>query len=79
MDLIPSERAVLKQIRMLFLEGSTRTHRVTMLRSRWPHLHAEAYDGGYTGLIQKGLIAASGDGQLFSITNAGLNAMTKVR
>jgi hypothetical protein len=77
MELIPSERAVLNLIRVLFLEASERTHPLTALRAQWPVSHAEAYSGGYVGLIKKGLIAASGDGQRFSITNAGLQAMAK--
>lgn len=79
MDLVPSERAVLKIIRMLLVEASTRTHRVTVLRSRWPALHSEAYSGGYGSLIRKGLIALHADGQHFSVTNAGLKAMTGMR
>ena len=75
MDLIPSERAVLNIIRMLVAEASSRTHRVTVLRSRWPALHSAAYDGGYGNLIRKGLIAASADGVHFSVTSAGLRAM----
>jgi hypothetical protein len=78
MDLVPSERAVLKMIRTIFLEASRRTHAVSQLRSRWPALHSEAYNGGYVGLISKGLVATSPDGTLFSVTNAGLRAMTKV-
>jgi hypothetical protein len=75
MDLIPSERAVLNIIRMLVAEASSRTHRVTVLRSRWPALHSAAYDGGYGSLISKGLIALSADGQHFSVTGDGLRAM----
>ena len=75
MDLVPSERAVLNMIRMLVAEASSRTHAVTMLRSRWPALHSAAYDGGYGSLVKKGLIAVSADGQRFSVTNAGLQAM----
>jgi hypothetical protein len=75
MDLIPSERAVLNIIRMLVAEASSRTHRVTVLRSRWPALHSEAYNGGYGSLIRKGLIALSDDGQHFSVTAAGIRAM----
>jgi len=75
MDLVPSERAVLNLIRMLFLEGSTRTHRVTILRSRWPVVHTQAYDGGFIGLLQKRLIEASADNQSFTITNAGLKLL----
>lgn len=75
MELIPSERAVLKQIRDLFLEASVRTYRLGALTSRWPPLHYEAYRGGYAGLVQKGFIAKSADEQLFSITNAGMKAI----
>lgn len=78
MDLVPSELAVLKMIRTIFLEASRRTHPVSLLRSRWPALHSEAYNGGYVGLISKGLVATSSDGTLFSVTTAGLRAMTKV-
>jgi hypothetical protein len=79
MDLIPSERAVLKLIRMLLLEARTRTHPVAVLRSRWPALHSEAYSGGYGNLVKKGLIALSSDGQHFSVTNEGLKAMTAMQ
>ena len=75
-DLIPSERAVLGLIRMLFLEANARSHRVTALRARWPVLHVPAYEGGYFGLAEKGLISISADAQVFQITNAGLRAMT---
>lgn len=79
MELVPGERAVLNIIRMLLLEASSRTHRVAVLRSRWPALHSEAYDGGYGNLIRKGLIALSEDGLHFSVTNAGLRALAAAR
>ena len=79
MELVPSERAVLKIIRMLLVEASSRTHRLAVLRSRWPALHSEAYAGGYGSLVEKGLIAPSADGQQFVVTNAGLKAMTGMR
>jgi hypothetical protein len=79
MDLVPSERAVLKMIRMLVLEASTHTHCVTLLRSRWPALHAPAYDGGFVGLIAKRLVALSRDEQTFSVTSEGLRAMASHR
>lgn len=75
MELIPSERAVLRQVRDLFLEASVRTYRMNMLTSRWPATHYDAYRGGYLGLVKKGLISASADERLFSITNAGMKAM----
>jgi hypothetical protein len=75
LNLIPSERAVLGQIRDLFLEATARSYRLALLTARWPALHYDAYRGGYSGLIDKGLIAGSVDGQVFHITNAGLKAM----
>jgi hypothetical protein len=77
MTLIPSERAVLDQIRVLFFEASVRTYRLRTLSSRWPVSHYDAYSGGYAGLIKKGLITGSADGHGFTITNAGLMAMAK--
>src|SRR5229473_669188 len=71
----PSERAVLGQIRVLFLEASGRTFRLRELTSRWPVLHYDAYSGGYASLINRGLIAGSADGQGFGITSAGFKAM----
>jgi hypothetical protein len=76
MELIPSERAVLRQIQDLFLEASVRTYRLNLLTSRWPVTHYEAYRAGFAGLAVKRLIVRSADTQLFSITNAGLKAMT---
>ncbi len=75
MDLKPSERAVLGQIRVLFLEASGRTFRLRELTSRWPVLHYDAYSGGYASLIKRGLIAGSTDGQGFRVTSAGFKAM----
>jgi hypothetical protein len=75
MELIPSERAVLSQIRDLFLEASVRTYRLNLLTSRWPPIHYDAYRGGYVGLVNKGLIAKSSDEQFFSITNTGMKTM----
>jgi hypothetical protein len=72
MDLIPSERAVLKQIRDLFREASARTYRLTLLASRWPPTHYDAYRAGYSGLVNKGIIAKSNDEQSFSITSTGM-------
>jgi hypothetical protein len=78
MDLVPSERAVLKMICALFLEASRRTHAVAVLKSRWPALHSDAYNGGYLGLISKGLVSPSQDGTLFSVTSAGMRVMAQV-
>ena len=75
MELIPSERAVLRQIRDLFLEASVRTYRLNLLTQRCPVTHYDAYRAGYAGLVSKGLIQHSPDEQFFSITNTGLRAM----
>jgi hypothetical protein len=79
MQLIPSERAVLGLIRMLFFEVSDRTMPVSLLMGRWPAPHADAYKGGYAGLVKKGLLATSADGRNFSITTLGLKAMARSR
>ena len=75
MILIPDERAVLGQIRDIFLEASVRSYRLSALMTRWPVLHFEAYRDAYAGLIGKGLVSSSADGQVFTITNAGLKTM----
>lgn len=75
MDLIPSERAVLRQVRDLFVESSVRSYRLTVLTSRWPAAHYEAYRVGYDGLLRKGLLVQSNSRTLFGITTAGLKAM----
>ena len=75
MQLIPSELAVLRQIRDLFREAAARTYRLNLLTSRWPPLHYEAYRGGFAGLLRKGFIARSADGQAFHLTTAGMKAM----
>ena len=74
-ELVPSERAVLTQIRDLFLEASTRTFRLNVLSSRWPPTHYGSYSAGYAGLASKGLIAKSLDQRFFTLTNAGLKAL----
>ena len=75
MDLTPSERAVLAQIRDLFLEGSVRSYRFSVLTGRWPVTHYDAYRSGFVGLVEKGLIAKGFKEQSFNITNAGMRAM----
>jgi|1185.fasta_scaffold19788_3 6-phosphofructokinase len=72
MDLVPSEKAVLHTIRALMQESKSRAYLVTILRSRWPVLHVQAYDSGYRGLIDKRLIELSADQRTFSVTSAGL-------
>jgi hypothetical protein len=75
MDLTPSERAVLAQIRDLFLEASVRSYRLSILTGRWPAIHFDAYRGGFDGLVRKGLIVKGFKEQSFNITNAGMRAM----
>ena len=79
MSLIPSERAVLKIIRMLVLETSTVTYRVASLRGRWPAAHSQAYSDGFDRLVSKGLLSVSPDGVLLSVTNAGIKMMAALR
>ena len=78
MELVPNERAVLKQVLDLFLEASLRIHRFSALSSRWPQAHYEACRAGFDGLVEKGFIAKSADEQLFSITNAGMKAFLQI-
>ena len=74
-ELIPSERAVLSQVRDIFLEGSIRTYRLNVLTARWPVTHFDAYRAGFAGLVRRGWLEPSPDERFFSITNAGLRAM----
>jgi hypothetical protein len=72
MELIPSEKAVLKIIRTLIDESKSHAHLVATLRSRWPVLHAQAYESGYSGLIEKRLVLLSPDKSKFSVSSVGL-------
>ena len=78
MELVPNERAVLRQVLDLFLEASVRVHRFTTLSSRWPQAHYEAYRAGFDGLVEKGVIAKSADERLFSVTNAAMKAFLQI-
>ena len=75
MDLTPSERAVLKQIRDLFGEASVTSYRLASLAARWPASHREAYQMAFDSLVKRGLLIQRAGEQLFSITSAGLRAM----
>ena len=75
MELLPSERAVLNLIRGLVFEDSQRTHSISVLRSRWPVAHDEAYTGGYLRLLDKGFISRSDDGRSFTVTEEGLDVI----
>jgi hypothetical protein len=75
MNLVPAERTVLKLIRQLLIDSKQRSHPLAVLRSLWPPTHAPSYQGGFEGLLRKGLIAASADRQSFRITDLGLKAM----
>jgi hypothetical protein len=74
-DLTPAERAVLRQVQDLFREASIRSYRLTLLTSRWPAMHHEAYRTGYDGLVKKGLLVESANQQLFGISDVGMKAM----
>jgi hypothetical protein len=75
MDLTPSERAVLKQIRDLFGEASVTSYRLASLAARWPATQREAYQIAFDSLVKRGLLIQRAGEQLFSITAAGLKAM----
>jgi hypothetical protein len=77
LELTPSERAVLMQIRGVFLEESARIYRLSRLMARWPVAHVDAYKDGYAGLVKRGLLSEFRDGEGFAITNAGLKAMVR--
>jgi len=62
-------------VRDLFREASARTYRLTMLTSRWPAGHYDAYRGGYAGLVKRGLLSPCTDQRFFSLTLAGLKAI----
>ena len=74
MDLTPSERAVLGQIRVLYENAPRRDHPLKALTMQWPPLHYDAYKSGYAGLLAKRLIK-DGDAHSFKITDAGLKFM----
>jgi hypothetical protein len=48
-----------------------------MLMARWPAAHVDAYKNGYAGLVKRGLLSESRDGEGFAITNAGFKAMAR--
>jgi hypothetical protein len=75
MDLTPAEGAVLRQVRDLFREASVRSYRVTSLAARWPAAHRAAYEGGFAGLVRKGLLVHRPGEPLFGISTAALKAM----
>jgi len=77
-ELVPNERAVLKQVLDLFLEASVRILPINALTSRWQQADYEAYRAGYDGLARKALIAKSADERQFCIMNAGMKAFLQI-
>jgi hypothetical protein len=75
MDLTPSERAVLGQVRVLYDKAPGRDHPLKTLTAQWPPLHYEAYKSGYAGLLSKRLIQHDGERYSFKITDAGLKVI----
>ena len=74
MDLTPGEKAVLRQIRVLYYNDAKRDHQVKTLLMLWPPTQHGTYKSAFTGLVAKELIRETGS-QLFSITDSGLQAM----
>jgi hypothetical protein len=74
-DLTADERAVLRQIRDFFGEASITSYRFSMLTSRWPDSHREAYRVAFEALVKKGLLVHYPKEQMFGISSAGLRAM----
>lgn len=79
LDLTPSERAVLRQISGLVADGSAKVLDMRSLTGSWSMLHQDAYKGGYLGLVKKGFIAPSANGDAFSITSNGMKALRAIR
>jgi hypothetical protein len=72
MDLTPSERAVLGQVRVLYDNAPRRDHPLKTLTAQWLPLHYEAYKTGYAGLLARRLIQHDDERHSFKITDAGL-------
>ena len=77
--LTPAEQVILRQIGGLIQNGGANLHSVKDLTATWPPLHRAAYRGGYMGLVKKGFIAPSANGDAFSITQTGLRVLAAVR
>jgi two-component system, cell cycle response regulator len=77
--LTPAEQAILRQIGGLIQHSGANLHAVKDLTATWPPLHRDAYRGGYMGLVRKGFIAPSANGDAFSITQTGLKVLAVVR
>jgi hypothetical protein len=74
MELTPGEKAVLRQISVLYSTAGARDQQVKALLMQWPPTHYEAYQKAYGGLVEKRLIQDEGT-QSFRITDAGLRAI----
>ena len=73
-DFTPGEKAVLAQIRVLYLNAPRREQQVKALLGLWPPTHYQTYRSAFSGLVAKLLISEDGS-QLFRITDTGLKAM----
>ena len=75
MDLTPTERAILRQVRDLFGEASVTSYRIASLAARWPVADRTAYQNAFESLVRKGLLIQRVGEQMFSVSSAGLRAM----
>lgn len=75
MELTPGERQILSQLRELYSSTSQREHSLGTITSQWPAMHVEAYRGVLRGLVAKGLLEQTREGQAVRITDAGMRAM----
>ena len=71
MELTPGERAMLSQLRELYVATSKKEHALGAITSQWPAMHVEAYKGVLRGLVDKKLLEARDKGRSVRITDAG--------
>jgi hypothetical protein len=74
MDLTPGEKAVLRQIGVLYSTAGERDQQFKALFMQWAPSHHDAYQKAYGGLVAKQLVQDAG-GQSFWITDSGLKAI----
>jgi hypothetical protein len=76
MEFTPGERAVLGQLRDLYMRTSEREHQLAAITGQWAPILYEAYKGVLADLVRKGLLQATSKGRAVAITDAGLEAMS---
>ncbi len=76
MEFTPGERAVLGQLRDLYMRTSEREHQLAAITGEWAPIVYEAYKGVLADLVRKGLLQATNKGRAVAITDAGFEAMS---